>query len=103
MEKTHVLTVPTKALRFTPTPMMADTLIDCQGRAKVWQEAGPSALKAIPVTPGTASAAYTEILSGLSEGETVVTGVAMGQGPEGDAPEANNPFMPGPPGRNKKK
>lgn len=109
MRKDHVLAVPNKALRFSPTPVMADSLIDCGGEAKVWREIRKGVLQAFPVKTGTSGANYTEILSGVKAGETVITGLrmhsqeSMEPGNEDENNNDNNPFMPGPPGRNKKK
>ena len=107
MQKDHVLAVPNKALRFNPSPMMADSLIDCPGRTKVWREIRKGVLKAYPVQTGAAGANYTEILAGVKDGESVITGFSMTatdtQPDKNEETGDNNPFMPGPPGRNKKK
>ncbi|MCC8036513.1 MAG: efflux RND transporter periplasmic adaptor subunit [Bacteroidales bacterium] len=104
MEKNHVLSVLSKALRFTPTEMMADSIIDCDSPQKLWTMAGPGTLKAIPVTTGVVGGTYTEILSGAEQGQKVITGFTTSADEQvGEDEEASNPFMPGPPGRNKNK
>lgn len=114
-KKDHVLCVPSKALSFNPAEMQLPegvTIADCEGAGpKVWVMRG-STLQAVPVTVGATSGSYTEILSGLKEGEDIVVGTEMGGGPapamgeagdEGDDDSSSNPFMPGPPGKKDKK
>lgn len=105
-EKDGVLCVPTKALRFVPNPMMMPkdfTIAECDAQNKVWTIQGHE-LKAVPVETGQVAGSYTEILSGLHPGETVVVGAdisAMPSMPDEDS--ASNPFMPGPPGKKNNK
>lgn len=49
------------------------------------------------VTVGQSDGEMTEIISGVAEGETVVTGVQMAVIPAKSAPQERSPFMPGPP------
>ena len=49
------------------------------------------------VTVGQSDGEMTEIISGVAEGETVVTGVQMSVLPAKSAPQERSPFMPGPP------
>lgn len=49
------------------------------------------------VTVGQSDGDMTEIISGVAEGETVVTGVQMAVLPAKSAPQERSPFMPGPP------
>ena len=49
------------------------------------------------VTVGQSDGEMTEIISGVAEGETVVTGVQMAVLPAKSAPQERSPFMPGPP------
>jgi HlyD family secretion protein len=53
-------------------------------------------LEAVSVTTGLGDAAHTEILSGVTEGETVVTGIALtpAKGRAGPSASTGNPFMP---------
>lgn len=106
MERNGVLSVPTKALKFTPNPLMLPEnvlITDCDGKDKVWVKDG-SDVKAIAVTTGVTGGSYTEITSGLSSGEKVIVDIVSGYGDESDDGEdAANPFMPSPPRKNKKK
>ena len=104
MEKNNVLTVPAKALRFTPNEalMQKDQVInDCQGNHKLWTQEG-NTFTAHAVEIGTTNGVTTEILSGIKEGTTVLTDFTISGGnmgmPQGD--QANNPFMPRPPSNN---
>ena len=59
-----------------------------------------------PVKTGVSDGIYTEIVSGLSEGDSVAVGFRMTMPAGIDDEEAGgeqSPFMPTPPGRNKKK
>lgn len=106
MERKDVLSVPSKALKFNPQqlPLPEDwTMTDCKGQSKVWTISGHE-LKAVPVSAGVTGGSYVEILSGLSAGERVVTGMAEeGAVPDSDEDGDSNPFMPGPPGKKNKK
>ena len=107
--KEGVLTVPSKALRFTPNAELAKgyQINDCPGEQKVWTLEGKT-FTAHAVETGITDGSHTEILSGLQEGmpvvtETVVKGSMpdMAEMPAGDS--ERSPFMPGPPGSDKKK
>ncbi len=104
LEKNDVLLIPTKALKFHPTPELlgdGERIEDCEGAHKVWRKDGP-VIKAMAVTPGVSSGSLTEIISGLSDGETVITDIAMpGMAVQAEE-ESRNPLMPGPPSRKKK-
>lgn len=105
LEKDGVLMVPAKALRFTPSEMMLqpdESIKDCEGRTKVWSKDG-TVFKAHPVTTGVSGGSEIEILSGLKEGDEVITEFNMASAPGPQDEETNNPLMPGPPNRNKKK
>ena len=104
----NVLTVPAKALRFTPNKEIAGEreIKDCAGTPKVWTLEN-NVFTAHPVKTGLSDGAKTEITEGLSEGTAVVTEAVVASpfpemseaGPEGE----RSPFMPGPPGRDKNK
>ena len=49
------------------------------------------------VTVGESDGEMTEIISGVTEGETVVTGVQTAVLPVKAAQQERSPFMPGPP------
>ena len=104
-EKQGVLCVPSKALRFTPTPETVGNMKiqDTNGKNKVWTKEG-NTLKAHNLQIGMSDGINTEVLSGISEGTVIVTGMEeMGQQSEdmGEQQE-RSPFAPGPPGRKKK-
>lgn len=101
-----VLVVPNKALRFTPDKKLAGgkTINDCNSPKKVWTMDATS-LTAHPVKTGMSDGSNTEIVSGISEGTEIITEtIVKGEMPEmSEAGGEQNPFMPGPPNRNKKK
>lgn len=108
LDKKDVLSVPAKALRFTPeTPLVNpdNKIIDCEAEHKIWTLEG-NTFTAHPVKVGITNDIYTEILDGVTEGMEIVTEATIGQqaNPEISTGESKeqNPFMPGPPGRNKK-
>ena len=106
-EKQGVLSVPSKALRFTPTQETVGKMKiqDSNGKNKVWTIEG-NTLKANTVQIGMSDGINTEIISGIGEGVLVVTGieeVAEAAGPAEEQQQERSPFAPGPPGRNKKK
>lgn len=101
-----VLVVPNKALRFTPDKKLAGgkTINDCNSPKKVWTMDATS-LTAHPVKTGMSDGSNTEIVSGISEGTEIITEtIVKDEMPEmSEAGGEQNPFMPGPPDRNKKK
>ena len=104
-EKNDVLAVPTKALRFRPAEAMLaedESIEDVDAPQKVWKKEG-TVFKAIAVTTGTTNGTFTEILSGLKPGDEVITEFSIGNSDEADDAEQgnSNPFMPGPPNRNR--
>ncbi|MCM1109413.1 MAG: efflux RND transporter periplasmic adaptor subunit [Clostridium sp.] len=107
LEKNNVLTVPNKALRFTPNEHLLGEdcrIIDCEGKDKVWAQEGDT-LKAIAVKTGLTNGTLTEILGGIKAGTTVITDLRMTAPPSADNANGgkSNPFMPGPPNKNKNK
>lgn len=111
LDKKHVLSVPSKALRFQPeTPLVEkDAIIkDCSSEHKVWTREGNTFI-AHPVEIGINNGIITEILDGIGEGAVVITEAVIGNEnkmpelqAEGESSE-KSPFMPGHPGNNKKK
>ena len=108
-----MLCIPARALRFTPEkPLIGDNDIvkDCEGEHKVWTREG-NTFTAHPVEIGISNGINMEVISGISEGMNVVTEATIGSMPgEGEAAMSQetasgekSPFMPGPPGNNKKK
>ena len=113
LDRKDVLSVPARALRFTPErPLIGenDIVKDCESPHKLWTREG-NTFTAHPVTVGISNGINTEIISGISEGATIVTEATIGKMPGGGAPAdmqqaaggERSPFMPGPPGSNKKK
>ena len=103
-EKNNVLAVPSKALRFQPTEaMLADdeTIETVEAPQKVWRQEG-KVFKAYAVQTGTTNGTLTEIVSGLKEGDEVITEFQIVGGEEESTgqQQQNNPFMPGPRNRN---
>lgn len=113
LEETGVLTIPVKALRFTPDSEIMKQIKDITINGNQENQTGPSKsvwvkngnqISPKTINPGTSDGINIQILSGLTEGEEVVTGVT--QSAANPAPEGNgetNPFMPQRPGGNKKK
>lgn len=113
LDRKGVLSVPARALRFTPEkPLIGDNDIvkDCEGEHKLWTREG-NTFTAHPVVVGISNGVNTEIVSGIGEGAVVVTEATIGRMPgEGVTADTQqepsgekSPFMPGPPGSNKKK
>ena len=113
LDRKGVLSVPARALRFTPEkPLIGDNDIvkDCEGEHKLWTREG-NTFTAHPVVVGISNGVNTEIVSGIGEGAVVVTEATIGRMPgEGTTADTQqepsgekSPFMPGPPGSNKKK
>lgn len=105
-ERDGVLAVPSKALRFAPNENLlaeGESITDCEDKDKVWMREG-SNFKAVPVKIGVTNGTYTEIISGLKEGDAVLTDFIIGndQPEETEETAEKNPFMPGPPDKKKK-
>lgn len=107
-ERKGVLSVPSKALRFTPQKetvgkmMIVDV---ANAKNKVWTIEGNS-IVAHKVNIGMTDGTNTQIVGGIAEGTKVVTGLNVMGGEEEKPMEAqgeSSPFAPGPPGKNKKK
>ena len=105
VEKNDVLTVPSKALRFTPNEALLDKdqqIEDCEGRHKLWTMEG-NTFKAHQVEIGTTNGVLTEIVSGISEGTEIVADFEItGGNVEPEEQQAGNPFMPRPRNNNNK-
>lgn len=111
LDKQGVLSVPAKALRFTPAaPLVGQDAIvnDCEGEHKVWTREG-NTFTAHAVSVGISNGIMTEITAGVNEGTQIVADASISTGTgqtaagveQGDS--ERSPFMPGPPGENKKK
>lgn len=105
MEKTGVLVVSNKALHFMPN----EALLSEGQRIEDSKQPGPKlwtlqndVFKAHPITIGITNGTLTEV-TGIEPGTIIVTDSNMEPLMENDNSKTNNPFMPGPRNRNKKK
>jgi len=119
LEKNGVLSVPSKALRFTPDPTVIgkeDKIVKAAGIKEddthkiLWKREGKT-FTAIPVKIGITNGTLTEIISGIQAGQEIVIGATAGQMPgqttqaaQGEEQKSeSSPFMPQRPGANKNK
>lgn len=102
LEMKDILTIPNKALRFTPNEAMlseGETIQNAEGKTKVWVKEG-SVLKAMPVKTGLTNGTLTQVFEGLGPGTEIITEIQVVM-PEGEEKQMNtNPFMPQPRNRN---
>lgn len=110
MERQNVLTVPNKSLRFVPDMqllqeigLVADnsSLSDSAGKRMVWVKQN-NVLKPQIVEVGTSDSNVSEIKEGLAEGDEVAVEISSVMPMVQEAQSERSPFMPGPPGGNKK-
>lgn len=104
-ERSGVLAVANKALRFTPTKETVGKdmkIMDCKGKNKVWTLNG-NTLTAHPVTIGQSDGINTEITKGLKQGDKIVTEIVVNVPEEEDAPQQSQGLISGPGPRGKKK
>lgn len=111
LERDNVLTVPTKSLRFVPEEeLLMGTGLTAEnsaqeapaGKRLIWVKQGQQLLPKV-ITVGSTSGNMIEVTDGLTEGEEIAVDMASnGAAPVAAAAE-KSPFMPGPPGGNKKK
>lgn len=111
LEENNVLIMPAKSMRFSPDPeimqQISDITIDqstenTSGKNLVWVKTGTTISKR-SISIGTSDGINIQILSGLNEGEEVITGVSQ-QSHTKMPPESNgesSPFMPQRPGGKK--
>ncbi len=105
----NVVSVPAKALRFSPSKEMmndGEKIKDCNATNKLWIKEA-NILRAYPVKTGITNGIRTQILEGVKEGTAVITNAkAKGGTDEDNISEQNSqersPFSPGPPERDKK-
>jgi len=109
LDRKDVLCVPSRALRFVPEPPLIsenDIVNDCQAEHKVWTREG-NTFTAHAVEIGISNGVNTEITGGLAEGTVIVTEAIIGASSENassmEQTGERSPFMPGPPGNDKKK
>lgn len=107
-EATNVVQVTTKALKFEPKDIPGQSLPQPSGdapknaQALVWV-LRDNKLIPTPVTTGVNNGINVEIKSGLKEGDIVATGYSAAiTSPDHDSTEESSPFMPKPPGGDKK-
>ena len=104
-ERSGVLAVANKSLRFTPTKETVGKdmkIVDCKGKNKVWTLNG-NTLTAHPVTIGQSDGINTEITKGLKQGDKIVTEIVVNVPEEEDAPQQSQGLISGPGPRGKKK
>ena len=104
----NVVSVPAKALRFSPSKEMmndGEKIKDCNATNKLWIKEA-NILKAYPVKTGITNGIRTQILEGVKEGTAVITNAKAKGTEEDNISEQNSqersPFSPGPPERDKK-
>ena len=106
LDKQNVLSVQSKALRFTPTaPLIGkdDIVVDCAGGgSKLWTLEG-NTFTAHPVQTGITNGIMTEITGGIEEGTLVVEEAVFGASAQETKASGmeRSPFMPGPPSKKK--
>lgn len=107
-EATNVVQVTTKALKFEPKDIPGQSLPQPSGdapknaQALVWV-LRDNKLIPTPVTTGVNNGINVEIKSGLKEGDIVATGYSAAiTSPDHGSTEESSPFMPKPPGGDKK-
>lgn len=104
-ERSGVLAVANKALRFTPTKETVGKdmkIVDCKDKNKVWTLNG-NTLTAHPVTIGQSDGINIEITKGLKQGDKIVTEIVVNVPEEEDAPQQSQGLISGPGPRGKKK
>ena len=108
-EKHDVLAIPSKALRFTPSDKLLTKEQSIKDEAKgaankVWVKDG-NVFRSIAVNVGITNGSLTEITSGLTEGQAVLTEISATDQSDGsdESSDNSNPFMPGPKDKNNKK
>lgn len=107
-EMQGVLSVSNKALRFTPVKETVGNkkIVDCNGTSKVWTLEGEK-LVAHAVKIGMTDGTHTQIISGVKEGQTIITELEVttegGEGMEPQEGGERSPFAPGPPDKKDKK
>lgn len=113
LEKNGVLTISPKVLKFVPDHQVAEASgiilepIQVENPAlqkTVWVKKGDT-LKQKEIRLGTLLTSVVEVVNGLQEGEEVVIGMQTGKrvmGPPQPGETESSPFMPKPPGSDKK-
>lgn len=109
MERENVLTVPNKAFRFIPEAADLEALgltadasaeVAPAGKRLIWMKEG-SRLVPKAVETGNSDSNVTEIVGGVNEGDEIAVELITAI-PEMESTAERSPFMPGPPGGDKK-
>lgn len=109
MERENVLTVPNKAFRFIPEAADLEALgltadasaeVAPAGKRLLWMKEG-SRLVPKAVETGNSDSNVTEIVGGVNEGDEIAVELITAI-PEMESTAERSPFMPGPPGGDKK-
>ena len=104
-ERSGVLAVANKALRFTPTKETVGKdmkIVDCKGKNKVWTLSDKT-LTAHPVTIGQTDGVHTEIIKGIKKGQKIVTEIIVNTPEEEEDAQQSQGLISGPGPRVKKK
>ena len=104
-ERSGVLAVANKALRFTPTKETVGKdmkIVDCKGKNKVWTLSDKT-LTAHPVTIGQTDGVHTEIIKGITKGQKIVTEIIVNTPEEEEDAQQSQGLISGPGPRGKKK
>lgn len=104
-ERSGVLAVANKALRFTPTKETVGKdmkIVDCKGKNKVWTLSNKT-LTAHPVTIGQTDGVHTEIIKGIRKGQKIVTEIIVNTPEEEEDAQQSQGLISGPGPRGKKK
>lgn len=104
-ERSGVLAVANKALRFTPTKETVGKdmkIVDCKGKNKVWTLSDKT-LTAHPVTIGQTDGVHTEIIKGIRKGQKIVTEIIVNTPEEEEDVQQSQGLISGPGPRGKKK
>ena len=103
LEKNNVLAISSKALRFTPSDKLLEnnqSIQDCKAKDKVWKKEG-DVFKAYPIQTGITNGTLTEIVSGLKEGDRILTEISATADNDAQEEQEKNPFMMRPRRNNK--
>ena len=104
-ERSGVLAVANKALRFTPTKETVGKdmkIVDCKGKNKVWTLSDKT-LTAHVVTIGQTDGVHTEIIKGIRKGQKIVTEIIVNTPEEEEDAQQSQGLISGPGPRGKKK
>lgn len=104
-ERSGILAVANKALRFTPTKETVGKdmkIVDCKGKNKVWTLSDKT-LAAHAVTIGQTDGVHTEIIKGIKKGQKIVTEIIVNTPEEEEDTQQSQGLISGPGPRGKKK